>query len=1154
VDCKPTQSFEAEIQNYTGDDPLDMWDRFLQWAEQVIPPAEKDVLVSMSERLVKNFMNTEKYFNDPRYISYWLKLVNHSTDSFDFYNYMYTRGIGTQSAAFYLAWAHGFETQGSFQAADGIFRKGIENSAKPVDMFLHHYRNFCVRASQNLLSAQADDPMKSPHSSSVNQSRMAENIQNGFQHEPLANSQFVNQGRSTFIPSDLSGGHVGSKPQLVQDNVPNGFTSKSFTLVPNAASSTISNSSHLPHQVDDHSKTPAAPTDLQQAIMYQKNFLFSGEKELCFEENRAKAHIARHQQNQGQKKKQEWKELFVGAKTREVRTLEERLKEQKMQLQLIQEMEQLHCEESFQRASQVSRNATQEISASPPSMMTNGVPLPPAESDWTGNAEVSSLGACAAPILTTSLIRDPLQQSQYTATSTWHDQPQHSFSSTSITVETLPEQTPTGATGYSMRQEHMNRSVYGTKIIPLTGLREGNISGLFVNRSHTPNSSFGLVQATPSKVLPSPTVCTKEALDVIMDMFQAPVIPEQPQEDGEVEAFSQDQMEVQDRDFELFCKKDGNDQSIGILGMNFAPPSTVPFSIFEDDICNDKNGSQKDLVCKLEESKSLGEMPSKNVMSNEPKEVLLLAGSDDQTFWAVHDNKTLPLNSNATQDFAFATHLASTPFHGVQKQPKQDLEDYTRENAVPDADGYPIFVSSLENSIQLFQTRQTSPVEDPGPEPINISSSAVIASADPSPNWLGNNEPPICEKVHLTERQLESCSLTIPEEEYLKPEQSFCCLQDMYNSDLDGESDGMQAETVADTIIVNPWDKDIIAEHLANLPKPVNSYSSCFNWDKNLPTIRPKVSLTLGDKVFHVDYLLGQGAFAHVYQATLLNMNNLSDVRNQQKVMLKVQKPSSQWEFYINTQINARLQRKVHHLYTNIDSGHFFNNGSILVGELYNYGTLLNTVNIYKTQSDKVLPQPLVIYFAIHILYIVEQLHNIGIIHGDIKPDNFILGERFLDSGAASVVDSLSQGLVLIDYGQSIDMKLFPKDAVFMANCKTSGFQCIEMMSEKPWTYQTDYFGIAATIHCMLFGTYMKLKKEQGIWKVNTTFKRSHHTEMWNNFFNTLLYVPSCQALPSLRTLREELVSLFQEQYRNKLRSLRNRLMVLLIENKRSQK
>lgn len=130
------------------------------------------------------------------------------------------------------------------------------------------------------------------------------------------------------------------------------------------------------------------------------------------------------------------------------------------------------------------------------------------------------------------------------------------------------------------------------------------------------------------------------------------------------------------------------------------------------------------------------------------------------------------------------------------------------------------------------------------------------------------------------------------------------------------------------------------------------------------------------------------------------------------------------------------------------------------------------------------MPQALVIYFAVKILYMVEELHGCKIIHGDIKPDNFILGERqvfpfatwdasiswyrsldtyvitssrhgqrFLDNDTCDI-DGLSHGLTLIDLGQSIDMKLFPEETAFTAKCETSGFQCIEMLTQKPWNYQ----------------------------------------------------------------------------------------------------
>lgn len=60
---------------------------------------------------------------------------------------------------------------------------------------------------------------------------------------------------------------------------------------------------------------------------------------------------------------------------------------------------------------------------------------------------------------------------------------------------------------------------------------------------------------------------------------------------------------------------------------------------------------------------------------------------------------------------------------------------------------------------------------------------------------------------------------------------------------------------------------------------------------------------------------------------------------------------------------------------------------------------------------------------------------------------------RFLENKCFEA-ENVDHGLVLIDLGQGIDMELFPQGTAFTVSCLTSGFQCTEMLSGKPWNYQ----------------------------------------------------------------------------------------------------
>lgn len=136
-------------------------------------------------------------------------------------------------------------------------------------------------------------------------------------------------------------------------------------------------------------------------------------------------------------------------------------------------------------------------------------------------------------------------------------------------------------------------------------------------------------------------------------------------------------------------------------------------------------------------------------------------------------------------------------------------------------------------------------------------------------------------------------------------------------------------------------------------------------------------------------------------------------------------------------------------------------------------------------------------------------------------------------------IDGKEPSIKLIDFGNSIDLTRFPPNTSFKVSpLSTDGFVCTEMQEGRPWTYQTDLFCVASTIHVLLFGRYMKTKKT--ISKVTITQKlpRYFNNYAWDTIFTSLLNVPDCKSFPNLQSLKlmlQEIVAEKEKTVQNKI-------------------
>ena len=288
---------------------------------------------------------------------------------------------------------------------------------------------------------------------------------------------------------------------------------------------------------------------------------------------------------------------------------------------------------------------------------------------------------------------------------------------------------------------------------------------------------------------------------------------------------------------------------------------------------------------------------------------------------------------------------------------------------------------------------------------------------------------------------------------------------------------------------------------------------------------------------------LGAGAYAPVYLADSIDKSDHESTRDRagyEAIKMEIGAPNA-WEFYMLRTAHNRIKQYNNRATDSIIGAHelhIFNNESVLIEDYRGQGTLLDLANIVHSgniiEGVSGVEEALAMFFSVELFRTIEALHWSGIIHGDIKADNCLV--RFDDNNNNNNPSPLidleeeeeetsnhrqysttgsnwrNKGLALIDFGRSIDMQAFQQNVQFIADWKTKDHECNEIREMRPWTYQTDLYGIAGTIHVLLFGKYMETIpsiiptiNHHKSYRIRESFKRYWDRDLWNDVFDLLL-------------------------------------------------
>ncbi|XP_008115060.2 mitotic checkpoint serine/threonine-protein kinase BUB1 beta [Anolis carolinensis] len=1014
------REFESEIRFYCGDDPLDVWDRYIKWTEQTFPQGGKDSnLSAVLERAVKALNEQQRYYEDPRYLDLWLKFGNCCSEPLDLYSYLSSQGIGTSLAQLYITWAEELEARGNYKKADLIFQEGIRCKAEPSDKLLCHHRQFQARVSrqtlegleedcdaEELVGALSAEPQRTTlaelkgrgkKTAKAPISRVGNTIKLPGQGQRLQTPSQQTSNRPTFAVFDenrvvTSGPEL---PALVPQPwvAPPPVKAKENELQPGAwnigrrprsnmdsSTATVAMVPSFTPYVDESPQQQAmTPCKIEPSM----NCVLSVRKPK--KEDDPLHRVQNHQQDGQEKKEQPMyckEKVYAGV---EEFSLEE------IRAEIYRKKAKKRREEELQAIARKKTELQREIE------------------------EIEKV------------VREQREK--------------HKEKSDAQCSQHAEEQEPEAVS--SILAENLKPPIGEDQC----ALMESNV---FVG------------------VVPSECFFLKSNLE---------------------------------QDENVQCKKSSSSSDCDI------PPvvnALIPFSIFDESVLENEGASLSagPLVrarCSLtlrkpsESSVAKENIPPEN--SHEPPEAERLV--EDAILTGSYKNKTLCPNPDDTCDFIRAAHLASTPFHGIIEQRSQ-LGDKTKGEC-QESKTTLLMQKMVENDnpyAEALFVKKLSPIMEASQEDTRSSSSTSSSQISIKFQKI----PETLELTHISSDDIASDAENGSNYSPVCSEQRKLLLQPLLETLTKCPDFILEAQPM-------PWIELEKEVHLGN----------------DIYCITREYLNSENDKMFSAL----QTNFAHQVSAAFL---------------IKVHFEPVPWDFYILLQLRERLGAGFDQNFSVNCTCYLYHNGCVTLQRERNCTTVQDMI-----QRCEVIPHEVVMLIADNLLEVVEKLHTVEIIHGNLHPESLFLGDRICNP---FVMEKATSALKLVDFSHSLDLKLQPGISSLTHFPIAQAQYGKRMLDEKSLPYQIDILGIANTVHMILFGESLQVHQEEGYWKTDRDLSQFVDSDLWSKFFGKILNGNNEFTVPLLKELREELSGEFDSSFSERLcDSLTNLEGILHVEN-----